>query len=345
MLSEGRVIMTRQHAFLLLAISGFLPSCATAAAADGEKRWYRGNTHTHTINSDGDSTPDEVVRWYREHGYQFLVLSDHNFLTNAEGLNSVHAATGKFLVIPGEEVTDRFGEEPIHVNGLAVEAFVEPQGGENVRDVLQRNVDAIRAVSGVPHINHPNFGWAISAEDLKAVENYRLFEIFNGHPLVNNAGGGGTPGLEEMWDMILSSGRLVYGIAVDDAHHFKRPWDRHASQPGRGWIVVRASELSSDAILEAMENGDFYASTGVEISELLTDEREVRIAMQTRSDEKFITTFIGAGGGVLACVETNPARYEIRGDEQYVRAKIADSNGNFAWVQPVMLRTAAEMEP
>src|SRR5687767_15282911 len=71
-----------------------------AAPLDAETlRWFKGNTHTHTLNSDGDSTPDEVVRWYREHGYHFLVLTDHNFLTPVDGLNAVHAAPGKFLVI------------------------------------------------------------------------------------------------------------------------------------------------------------------------------------------------------------------------------------------------------
>ena len=45
-------------------------------------RWFKGNTHTHTLNSDGDSTPDEVVRWYRDNRYQFLVLTDHNYLTD-----------------------------------------------------------------------------------------------------------------------------------------------------------------------------------------------------------------------------------------------------------------------
>src|SRR5688572_30655929 len=121
------------------------------------KRWYKGNTHTHTLNSDGDSTPDEVVRWYREQGYHFLVLTDHNFLTSVDGLNAVHGAGEKFLVIKGEEVTDRFGEKPIHVNGLNLERLVPPQGGASVVEVVQRNVNAIRAASGVPHINHPNY--------------------------------------------------------------------------------------------------------------------------------------------------------------------------------------------
>jgi hypothetical protein len=81
-------------------------------------RWFKGNTHTHTLNSDGDSTPDDVVKWYREHGYQFLVLTDHNVLTNVDSLNALHAAPGQFLVIKGEEVTDRFGDLHLHVDAM-----------------------------------------------------------------------------------------------------------------------------------------------------------------------------------------------------------------------------------
>ena len=98
------------------------------------------------------------------------------------------------------------------------------------------------------------------------VQRTRLFEIFNGHPQVNNEGGGGSPGLEEIWDRLLSSGRLMYGVAVDDAHHFKRPGDPLASGPGRGWVYVRAERLEARALVEAMERGDFYASTGVELA-------------------------------------------------------------------------------
>ena len=79
--------------------------------------------------------------------------------------------------------------------------------------------------------------------------------------------GSGNPGLEQMWDDILTHGKLIYGIAVDDAHHFKGEFSRDRANPGRGWIVVRAAELSPLAILEAMESGDFYASTGVTLSD------------------------------------------------------------------------------
>lgn len=310
---------------------------ASSNAPSSQKRWYKGNTHTHTLNSDGDSAPDEVVRWYREHGYQFLVLTDHNFLTSVDGLNALHGADEKFLVIRGEEVTDRFGEKHIHVNGLDLEHVVEPQGGRSVAETIQRNVDAVRKAAGVPHINHPNFGWSITADELKQVQNNKLFEIYNGHPAVNNLGGGGVPGLEEVWDAILSSGKLLYGIAVDDAHHFKRPWDRKASLPGRGWVVVRASRLSATAILEALEQGDFYASTGVELEDYQVTDESVKIRIKEEAGAKYRVWFIGKGGRVLQEVLANPAVYHIRSDEMYVRGKVLDSNGNVAWTQPVML--------
>src|SRR5678815_199323 len=99
-------------------------------------RWYKGNTHTHTLNSDGDSTPDDVVRWYREHGYQFVVLTDHNFLTNVDALNALHGADQQFLVVKGEEVTQTVASRPIHVNGLDVNQFVTPPGGDSVFEML-----------------------------------------------------------------------------------------------------------------------------------------------------------------------------------------------------------------
>ena len=68
---------------------------AARTAPTPELNWYKGNLHTHTINSDGDSTPDAVTRWYKEHRYNFLVLTDHNFLTQPEGLNAIFAAEGE----------------------------------------------------------------------------------------------------------------------------------------------------------------------------------------------------------------------------------------------------------
>jgi hypothetical protein len=304
-------------------------------------QWYRGNTHTHTTESDGDSTPDEVARWYKEAGYQFLVLSDHNVLTSVESLNAAIGSPGAFLVIRGEEVTSRLGTRPLHVNGLDVNAVVPAPMGGSVVEILQKSVDRIRQASGVPHINHPNYGWAITADELAAVRNTNLFEIYNGHPQVNNMGGGGAPGLEEVWDRILSSGKLLYGIAVDDAHVFKRPWDPMAAKPGRGWVMVRAASLQVRAILEALERGEFYATTGVELEGYQVTPTRITVSIKPTGFSRYRVQFIGRQGRVLAEVATTPAVYEVQGDEGYVRAKVSESNGAVAWLQPVGVGSSA----
>ena len=319
---------------LMAAVSAARPQQTpppTAATA----RWYKGNTHTHTLNSDGDSTPDEVVRWYREHGYQFLVLTDHNYLTSVDGLNALHGATDKFLVVRGEEVTSSVSGKAVHVNGLSLDTLVKQSTAASVVAATQENVDGIRKANGVPHINHPNFTWAMTSDDLLQVQRTRLFEIFNGHPQVNNEGGGGSPGLEEIWDRLLTSGRLMYGVAVDDAHHFKRPGDPLASGPGRGWIYVRSDRLDSRALVEAMERGEFYASTGVELASYQATATSIALAVKPTTYSKYRVQFIGKGGRVLTESTDPTATYTFKGDEGYVRARVLESNGYMAWTQPV----------
>ena len=300
-----------------------------------QRSWFKGNLHTHTLNSDGDSTPDDVVRWYREHGYNFVTLTDHNYLTSVDGLNALHGADDQFLVMKGEEVTDRFQTKPVHLNGFAPTAFIKPPGGSSVLDMAQRMIDAIRGAGAVPSVNHPNFGWAISADELLQLQRTRLFEVFNGHPTVNNLGGGGVPGLEEVWDRMLSSGKLLYGLAVDDAHYFKRPEDKTAARPGQGWVYVRSPRLESRALVEALERGDFYSSTGVELQSITATSSALTIAVKTETSSKYRIQFIGKQGRILSEATESAATYTFKRDESYVRAKVIESNGKLAWIQPV----------
>lgn len=298
--------------------------------------WFKGNTHTHTTMSDGDSAPEEVARWYKENGYRFLVLSDHNIFTDPKTLSSL--VDSSFLLIPGEELTSSFRKKPVHVNGLNIPHGLAPQTDTTLLGTIQKNVDEVRTVKGAPHINHPNFGWAIDQFTLLKVKNNNLLEIFNGHPLVHNGGGGGTPGLEEVWDFLLTSGMRIYGIAVDDAHHFKGEFGPTRSNPGKGWVVVRARSLNAQEIIDNLESGLFYASTGVDLEDVIVEPDRIEVRIRQRSDFKYRTEFIGAGGKVLSESMGNTAVYQRKGDEQYVRAKVFDSGGSVAWAQPVFIR-------
>ncbi len=300
-------------------------------------RWYKGNTHTHTLESDGDSPPEYVARWYKEHGYDFLVLSDHNVLVDPVRLAQL--VDTSFILIPGEEVTASFDKIPVHVNGLNIPDLVEPRTGETLVETLQNNVDAVREVDGVPHINHPNYQWAFGALELGQVERYRLFEIFSGHPSVNNFGGGDSPGLEDVWDVVLSHGKRVYGIAVDDAHHFQGEFGPGRVNPGRGWVVVRARSLDANEIMRNLEAGLFYASNGVELEDIIVTPTRLEVHIKQRSNRKYTTSFIGSGGKTLKVTGGRVAVFELDGPTRYVRARVRDSNGELAWTQPVFVVT------
>lgn len=323
---------------------------AALATADAQGKWFRGNTHTHTLNSDGDSPPDSAARWYRDHGYQFLFITDHEKQTDPGPLNQKFGVPGKFMLIAGQELTQRVVDSThyrklrqAHVNALGAREVVMPQGergrasGITMREGYADNVARIRAAGGIPQINHPNFIWSVRLQDLVALPDSVLLEIANAHTGVNNAGDDTSPSTEALWDSLLTRGKTIFGVADDDAHSF-RPQDADSyelTRPGRGWIMVRADTLTADAILGGIRRGDFYASTGVMLDSLTMSGSELRLSMTERQEARFLTEFIGSGGQVLARVRGPHASYPIKGNEGYVRARVTDSNGRRAWTQTV----------
>lgn len=332
-------------AAIALAAGNAWAQPAPAGAAEPAPRWFKGNTHAHTTRSDGDSPPEVVTRWYQDHGYNFLVLSDHNYLT-AEG-SFPYTAKDDFILIQGEEVTASYRPagskeaRPIHVNALNLKAVIEPWSGSDAAETLQRNVDRIRDAGAVPHVNHPSFRWAIAASDLLRVSRYRLLEIWNGHPQVHNEGGGDRPSVEAVWDELLGAGQRVYGIAVDDAHHFQGEFAAERSNPGRGFVVVRSRRLEPGALMAALEAGDFYASTGVTLGDVRADGDALVVSVAAQGDFRYTTRFVGKGGAVLASCGDLECSYRFSGGEAYVRATVTDSGGRKAWVQPVFPPGAA----
>jgi hypothetical protein len=315
----------------------------TAQSESPAPRWYRGNLHTHTINSDGDSPPYEVMAWYKRHGYQFLALTDHNTFTDPALFDT--NPTDNFLLLGGEEITNA---RTVHVNAIGISRVIPPQSGATVTELLQASIDAVRAQGGIPLINHPNFVWAFSAPEMLPLKRVSLLEIASGHPTVNHAGGGAAPSTEQMWDQLLSSGMRIFGVAVDDAHNFREEFTRERASPGRAWIVVRAPALTRENLLASMNVGDFYASTGVALKDVRAEPGALTVDVEpspaTGSPSRFRVVFIGRDGHVLATANDNPARYVFAGNEGYVRARVEDSNGLRAWTQPAYLKVQSREE-
>jgi hypothetical protein len=162
----------------------------------------------------------------------------------------------------------------------------------------------------------------------------------------------------------------MYGLAVDDSHNYHE-MRIESSNPGRAWVMVYADSLSADALVEAMERGDFYGTTGVRLEEVSFEGRALTIEIQPEAGVTYETQFIGtlAGhdststpvqleegayvtrrysedvGQVLGTVSGTRASFTLTGNELYVRAKITSSKPKenpyregeteMAWVQPV----------
>lgn len=215
---------------------------------------------------------------------------------------------GRFLLMQGEEVSDKFGSIPIHMNATNLNQLAEPRGGESVYDVMQRNTDALlaqRQRSRQPmliHLNHPNFHYAITAEDLMRVRGDNFFEVYNGHPSVNNDGDVTHASSERLWDIILTHRLaeldlpLMYGLATDDGHNYHNIPSR-AAEPGRGWVMVLAHELTAAALIGALESGRFYASSGVLLEHVAVTTDKIDIRVRPAEGVEYTIEFIGTRRG------------------------------------------------
>jgi len=272
---------------------------------------------------------------------------------------------GQFLMIQSEEITDRHDNKPVHLNVHNPTEVILPQGGESIKDALQQNLNRVieqqqesdRTI--ITHINHPNFGWAKTADDLKPLEGTRLFEVYNGHPLVNNYGDDERPGTEEIWDEVITHNLLegkppMLGIAVDDAHHYREIGPEYAN-PFRGWVHVRSESLHTDSLLSALEKGDFYSSTGVTLHDVSFTDGTLSLDIDEQRNVTYTIQFIGTRLGdeqnpgiVLDEQRGGSASYTLQPDDLYVRAKIisdrlqenpfAEGDVETAWTQPVFLK-------
>jgi hypothetical protein len=272
---------------------------------------------------------------------------------------------GKFLLIQSEEISDKFGLKPIHMNAANLAETIKPRGGSSVTEVITNNLRAVREQGRrlrrpvLPHLNHPNFGWGVTAEEMADVVDELFFEIYNGHPAVNQEGDKDHPPVERMWD-VANARRMtrfrappLMGLGTDDTHNYHVPGITRATA-GRGWVCVRAKALTVEAIIAAMEAGDFYASSGVVLADVRFDQtnRILRMDIEPDGDAKFTTRFVGTAAGatpevgvLFASIEGLNPTYRLTGTELYTRAIVysdkAPQNPSFegqvkqAWTQPV----------
>lgn len=294
----------------------------------------RGNLHTHSRESDGDSPPERVYAFYRDHGYNFLALTDHNRRTDPDLYRALERPG--FVILPGEEVTMSSGGAQVHVNALCHRRMI----GEKKRTIRFATVQealawgAARVVEqgGVALVNHPNFYWSFGAAELPAARGARLLEIWTGYLTAYPDGDASRPSVEAMWDDVLSRGHDFAAVAVDDMHNLGAP--RESTQPGpaRGWVEVFAASASEAEICDALRRGRLVASTGPRIERLAVRGDAITVVTSAAGTVEFV----GAGGAVLSRQDVVPGQenvYRLAGGERYVRARVRAADGTRAWTQ------------
>ncbi|MSU79235.1 MAG: hypothetical protein EXS16_14230 [Gemmataceae bacterium] len=267
---------------------------------------------------------------------------------------------GKFLLIPGEEITHRYAKNPVHMNAINLRDVILPADGKSVSETIVVNLRAVReqqkkkGLRTIAFLNHPNFVWGVKAEDM-LTEELRFFEIFNGHPIVKNYGDATHVSCEKMWDIVLALrlGKeklpIVYGMVTDDAHEY-HSYGIGKTNPGRGWIMVQTPFLTAESMCKAMDAGDFYGSTGVVLKHVKRSAKELSFAILPEEGVKYKTQFIATMkdtslastpkidkdgkqldvtrdyhtdlGKVVAESDSLEPSYRLTGKELYVRAKV-----------------------
>jgi hypothetical protein len=296
--------------------------------------WYRGNTHSHSSQDVGSGSSNdavEVALWYKNHGYQFLIISDIIYSTKPDVISKV--TDSSFLLIPGLENKSHFQSHWVHTNGLNTQGTIYPQEGGTLLETLQTDIDAIRALGGVPQIDHPRYMGGPDRETILASKDCTLMEVYNGYVGPKTVEEAGFLSTEMDWDYILAAGKQMFGLASDDD-----------GKPGRGWVVVRATKLDAQEICRNLERGMFYASTGVRLKDIVIEPKRMTVIIDSEGAANYVTRFFGLSGRQLLATDENPAVFELKEDAKYVRAKITSSSGEAAWIQPVFIRATHDQE-
>ena len=307
---------------------------------------------------------EKYIGYFGEEWVDIRPDEDDNVLIRLRPLNEfrdMFEEPGEYMLMMGNEITDQLA---VHVVAIHQDEVIPTIGGSPgerahmLREIVSR-VDDYRARSGRntwPILAHPNFHYAITAEKILEVDDLRFFEVYNGHPAVNNEGDEFRASTDRIWDIVLSmrlssgNGELLYGLATDDTHNYHSG----GATPGRGWIKVRSEELETELILDAIDRGDFYATTGVTINDIRVDDRGITVDIKPKEGVTYTTEYIGTLSGfdpsstpaldregneipnatrtyseevgqVLAVSNDLSSSYRFTGDELYVRVKITSS--------------------
>ena len=276
-------------------------------------RWLAGNLHAHTTASDGQRDHQAVIDDYAGRGHGFLMISDHDILTDAEDYADFDPHG--MILVPGNEITAN-GPHMLHVGASGL---VEPDAER------QCVIDGVKENGGFVLFNHPNWQSRFShcpQDVMDACNDYAGLEIYNG--VISRLDG--SPYATNRWDMLLSAGRRMWGFANDDSH-------AASGDVALGWNVAYVKDETPEGVVDALAKGRFYASTGVEITRIEADDQ--RIVIETENASRIVA--LRDTGRRVATIDGRTMELEVPEDARYVRFECWGDGEAFAWTQPFFI--------
>ncbi len=315
-----------------------------------EGRFYRANLHSHSTDSDGHFTPEELVEGYRAHGYAILAISDHNkfidrsplcrddflVLNSYEFNHAPYALQGRSIHMGLIARSPDIRETPDLVNFDSI-----PEGASDAAfsAAISENARRANAAGFLSIYNHMR--WSMDNEaDFLGYDGFWGMEIFNYFSEIL--------GIEEFnlpaYLAKLRRGGKLWAIMADDNHNFAgeradrlgltSPWDLSFG----GWIEVKAPDLGYETIIAALDRGDFYSSMGPRFEELYIEDGVLHIRCSpVRSIAISTMNRNGNQSRVNRSRTFTEAAFPLREDAGFVLVNLTDEHGLHAVSQPYWL--------
>lgn len=325
----------------------------TIPGFDQTGQWYKGNIHCHTTDSDGRLTPMQVVQLYKEKGYHFLAISDHHLFSDYRQ----EFDRDDFIILPAIEASSVLYEDKTkenllkvhHIHGILGNRDMQQNVAEGLfahlqkypekeyfgtwdgAKIAQQIQDDLAAHGCLTIYNHPVWS-RVREDEFIHTKGLTALEIYN-YGTVNES----ATGFDSIrWDVMLRNGTHIFATASDDNHNKK------VKDSFGGYLVVKAEELTHEAIINAILRGSYYSSMGPEIYDWGIKNDIAYVECSPVSRVNFIAgNAVNAGGSVLSETETDTitkAEFALRGNETYLRAECVDQHGKIAWSNPIFLR-------
>lgn len=319
----------------------------------GERIWllpekgtfYKANLHAHTVISDGKLRPEEMKQEYQKRGYSVVAYTDHRVYRNHRELNDDNfvaiAACEVDIDGPYETPGDYSRVQTYHINLFDTRPDYEterkltsvmPACEYGDLEGLNRYLEEMKELGFLTCYNHPY--WSLqNYDDYKQLKGLWAMEIFN-YGCEHDGLYGYQP---QVYDELLRLGNRLYCVAGDDNHNHLSFEDPLCDSFG-GFTCIKAERLTYEHIMEALVNGHFYSSMGPQIEQLYIEDGELVVKCSPVEKIYVITEGRGCHKKLASAGDTiQEARFQLTGNEGYIRVDCRDSHGLHANSNAYML--------